>query len=337
MPAPFLLEHGQFKHENHPMMLCASAAPSPTNNNEPISCASAQMHAPAITLCNQARIGMQIPSTVYQDATFLSQTFTNMFRSMSTVSAANSSSLGCPAHAIDSVYPVCTIPKRSLANDSAGTKHHIEYNLNAEGSKKRRISEDSRGTKKFKSDPAVPVSQGGTSNSGSSQSTERENLSSSNIIASSYLIGISQHGGDFKTSVSSCSNNDIPDLLVGFDKHVASMKQNATEAITLEISEDSHFFAGAGCGESPYITSKSFDEFHKHLGKGLSSDKIPNLDLNNPTTTPDRVQSSAGGFYPNVHFAPSSAYYAYPCLDAPSQYLHRPSSISNFSDLTNSD
>ena len=86
-------------------------------------------------------------------------------------------------------------------------------------------------------------------------------------------------------------DNGTPDLLLGFDRHVAFMKKDKVEDMTdsfkaRPIPEDSHFFAGAGCiGESPYITSRSFDELHRHLGIGLSSDKVSHLDLNHLGST----------------------------------------------------
>ena len=72
----------------------------------------------------------------------------------------------------------------------------------------------------------------------------------------------------------------MPDLLLGFDKHVAADDTTASFEAS-PIPEDLHFFAGAGCiGESPCITSKSFDDQHRHLGIGLSSDKVSHLNLN---------------------------------------------------------
>ena len=75
--------------------------------------------------------------------------------------------------------------------------------------------------------------------------------------------------------------NEVPDLLVGFEKHAAALQMNVTAAMNSAsenqvIPDSSHFFAGAGgVGESPYITSKSFDDLHRFLGKDL-----PHLDLN---------------------------------------------------------
>jgi hypothetical protein len=215
--------------------------------------------------------------------------------------------------------------------------------------KKRRLDAHSSGGKQFKPIPAIPVSQDGTSASGSSQSEDRANLASPNEVSTNF-VGISPHRVSIVKSESICSDHDIPDLLVGFDKHIASMKKTSAEATAVAkhrpIPEDSHFFAGADCGESPYITSKSFDELHKYLGIGLSSDKMPHLDLNDHhhhTGWPVGVhcapkpnggyQLSTGDFRPSAHMSE----YTQPKLDAPARYLYRPSSSSNCSDLTCSD
>ena len=84
-------------------------------------------------------------------------------------------------------------------------------------------------------------------------------------------------------------HNDIPDLLSGFDKHAASLleqkekyvsisihvptKQTTSDNIIVQASEHPLFVGPIG--ESPYITSKSFDELHKCL----ATNEIPHLDL----------------------------------------------------------
>lgn len=352
MPAPNVLGHGQLKRENHHLMMHSGSAPSPTGQR--IRRASAHMNAPVVTCHSPSKIGVRFLNSAHQDPTFLSPSFTNQFQSMSTSSTTKSPVLGCPTHTMNSAFSTHSNQHQT----SRWMQSQDEYYNIMESSKKRRLNEDSGGGRQFKPIPAVPVSQDGTSASGSSQSDDRENITSPNE-ASSYFVGIASSGRGIVKSESNCSDNDIPDLLVGFDKHVASMKKTntaeATTAAAVEhrpIPEDSHFFAGAGCGESPYITSKSFDELHKYLGKGLSSEKMPHLDLNEhhhrPAGWPVGVycvpkhyggfQPSAGGdFHPYAHnMAPLNAY-AQPSLNVPSQYMYRPSSTSNCSDLTCSD
>lgn len=91
----------------------------------------------------------------------------------------------------------------------------------------------------------------------------------------------------------SCENqrvdsSDLPDLLLGFDK-----LENRPI-----ISEDSHLFAGPELlvGESPCITSRSFDDLHRHIGIGLPADKsMPPLDLNHhPITKVNYAMTNEG-------------------------------------------
>jgi len=111
------------------------------------------------------------------------------------------------------------------------------------------------------------------SSTSSEASPTTTNISSLNENTS-YSNSVSRHGGsDY------CCDDLMPDLLLGFNKHVAA--EDTTASFEARAIEDSHFFAGAGCiGESPCITSKSFDDLHRHLGIGLSSDKVSHLDLN---------------------------------------------------------
>ncbi|KAL3776974.1 hypothetical protein HJC23_003198 [Cyclotella cryptica] len=83
-----------------------------------------------------------------------------------------------------------------------------------------------------------------------------------------------------------CDSNMI-DLVSGFDEHTASLnvKQDITAVLESRPSsttwpENSHFFDGT-IGESPYITSKSFDELHQCLGKDIPHNPS-HLDLNEP-------------------------------------------------------
>jgi len=215
-----------------------------------------------------------------------------------------------------------------------------------------------------------------TSASEPSSNDESENVSSSNE-ASSYSNYMSKPDNAFKSDEFYHNNNDnIPDLLSGFDKHVASTKRsNATVKVDLPenrpIPEDSHLFAGAGCvAESPYITSKSFDDLHQFLGKGLSTtNMMPNLDLNQNNVGNTFQQVNNNGTYhkpaaganhsivlsnqmglPPSHgaaFPPGMAQVSQlpqmpqiPTHSGP-QFFHladgRQSSISNTSDLTTSD
>ena len=197
---------------------------------------------------------------------------------------------------------------------------------------------DAGGGKRFKSSQNAAVSHAvSTSTSEPSSNDESENVSSSNEASFSY--GISK-----RKDLTSKNDSEIPDILSGFDQHVATMKSGAT------IPEDSHFFAGAGgTAESPYVTSKSFDELHQFLGKGLSVDKMPPpLDLNqsisnyNPVPHHTDARSltrtnlaNRGAFIPVVPQMPIGI--------NPQQYLSayhqygRPSSVSNSSELTFSD
>ena len=120
---------------------------------------------------------------------------------------------------------------------------------------------------------AVSTSASEPSSNDDSGNATSPNEASINSNASANLCGVNEM--------------NVPDLLSGFDRHVSStMKTNA--GVTMKedafqnrlIAENSHLFAGSGVGESPYITSKSFDDLHRFLGKGLSVDKIPHLDLN---------------------------------------------------------
>ena len=337
MPTPNNHDHGRLNPDNHLMMMNSGSAPAQPDQH--VRRVSAHMNAPLITCHSPSKSGVQYSISAHQDADFLSPSFTNQFQSMST---------NCPTYTMNSACPPQSMHHQALADDRLNTwlRSRDECYNTAEVLKKRRLDDDSGGGQQFKPIPAVPVSQDGTSASGSSQSDDRMKLTSP-TEASSNIIGISSHRVSMVKSESNCSVNDIPDLLVGFDKHVAAMKMTTTEQSTVAakhrpIPEDSHFFAGADCGESPYITSKSFDELHRYLGKGLSSDKMPHLDLN------DQYQSAGWpvGVYcapkPNGGYQPSaggflSIAHNQPGMDAPSEYLYRPSSTSNCSDLTCSD
>ena len=159
----------------------------------------------------------------------------------------------------------------------------------------------------------------------------------------SYSKSISRHG----SSEVYCFDNLMPDLLLGFDKHVAAEDTTASFEAR-PIPEDSHFFAGAGCiGESPCITSKSFDDLHRHLGIGLSSDKVSHLDLNhyqgsndyfifptaNAVLNQSRLQPAVGAFVHVPDFAQCQ-----PPKNGVHQHPSRPTTLSFCSsDLSSSD
>lgn len=83
-------------------------------------------------------------------------------------------------------------------------------------------------------------------------------------------------------------HNEIPDLLSGFDKHAASMSEQKDKYVSMSIptkqtssdkpvhvqASEHPLFVGP-IGESPYITSKSFDDLHQCL----ANNQIPHLDL----------------------------------------------------------
>lgn len=88
----------------------------------------------------------------------------------------------------------------------------------------------------------------------------------------------------------SCSNGSMLDLVSGFDKHAATLSTNQDITTILESRpcsttwpKNSHFFSG-GVEESPYITSKSFDELHKCLGGVDMPSEPSDLDLNKTYT-----------------------------------------------------
>lgn len=349
----------------------------PPANTGPNFGTSAQMSAPVF-------MGHQIPSTLHQDtkpSALYSQPAA--ISNGTTPYCANQQLNAMPAMAMQAP-PVNLIPNPLTMNtvqnqgrsealpsyqasafanhgqNSSGTNNVVDSQYRsyavpaaAEGQRKRQISElvssvgysfppplqNAGEAKRFKPIPVDSASSDPSSND------ESENSSSSN--------------GASPNSNGIFSDNDIPDLLSGFDKHVASMKKTTTSAVTdiSKIPADSHFFAGAGgIGESPYITSKSFDELHQFLGKGLSSDKMfmSHLDLNQsignnyqPVFCGTGHRSATGasvskqvGFPPSVGaFIPQVSIPAKPppSLNAHDHYFDQPSSLSDSSDLTSSD
>eukprot|EP00986_Skeletonema_menzelii_P000274 scaffold67_cov155-Skeletonema_menzelii.AAC.48 len=85
--------------------------------------------------------------------------------------------------------------------------------------------------------------------------------------------------------------NDIPDLLSGFDKHAASLQEQKGKYVSISVPisvppeqtssniaahvpSEHPLFVGP-IGTSPYITSKSFDDLHQCL----ANNQIPHLDI----------------------------------------------------------
>ena len=248
------------------------------------------------------------------------------------------------ANATGTLFP----PVQSLAdNNHHDTLHYfdaLQNNANAEeeGSNKRHISDlmtsvgygfppllDNAWGKRFKHiQPASQAVSTSASEPSSNDESDHYNTASlSTDVSSSYS----------KPSSTAVKSESLPDLLSGFDKEMMK-KKNA-----VPIPD---FFAGAGGpGESPYITSKSFDELHK-FGAGLSSsrDKMSHLDLNhhpagnldhdaNFKSTWTGIPASVGLTNAAVAQVPSS-HHNQSNLNAPQQYYYRPSSTSNSSDLT---
>lgn len=95
-------------------------------------------------------------------------------------------------------------------------------------------------------------------------------------------------------------SSDLPDLLSGFDK--LEGRPN--------ISENLHLFAGAAellVGESPCITSRSFDDLHRHIGIGLPSDKsMPPLDLNHHPITKSNYDTTNEVPIPGKYHLPTT-------------------------------
>lgn len=231
---------------------------------------------------------------------------------------------------------------------------NVSGSIAADGLKKRQITElpgsvgygFPRG-KRFKPTTTADESRAiSTSASEPSSNDESDYVLSSNE-ASSCSRGISKRRD--LTSANLSTHNDMPDLLSGFDNHFASVKTHEMSIIahvaqSRPIPEDSHLFAGAGIiGESPYITSKSFDELH------LFPEKVSQLDLDqnagNNYQPMGHVghKSSTGTIRPKqIGFHPSyGAFVPYvvrpPQLQNASDDFERQSSISNSSDLTASD
>lgn len=108
-------------------------------------------------------------------------------------------------------------------------------------------------------------------------------------IQSSAVNSVAQSTNIICTNRNSSDGNML-DLVAGFDNHVSSINNNRdiTELLESRPSsttwpEHSHFFSG-NIGESPYITSKSFDDLHECLGGIDIPPNPPHLDLNEGAT-----------------------------------------------------
>jgi hypothetical protein len=243
--------------------------------------------------------------------------------------------------------------KKRQVSDLVGS---VGYNLplqTSAGGRKRLKPTSANATPCSFDQETTNSSSHAVSTSEPSSNDESETPPSSTNASTYSNFGI--HAGNAPHSVHFAHDSDMPDLLSGFDKHVASMKQKPTTSTSdalgsRPIPENSHLFAGAGgIAESPYITSRSFDELHKFLGKGLSSDKLFTLDLNqshqvNSKTIPGSSIGAAapghtgfnppGGFMPQITVPVSAE--ARPIFGTV-PHFDRSSPTSNSSDLTASD
>lgn len=254
---------------------------APSSSQEAVkSWASA---VPGQAPCSATLKPFPLPALQMQMATGLKPTYSNQLDAMMVFNEHGAvglnPSLLYQAQAISSGNHSVTCP-----NDYFGIQNMPNAN---EVPKKRQMAEQSFPpmlqtvkAKRFKpikvdaaASHAVSTSASEPSSNDDSGNATSPNEASINSNASANLCGVNEM--------------NVPDLLSGFDRHVSStMKTNA--GVTMKedafqnrlIAENPPLFAGAGVGESPYITSKSFDDLHRFLGKGLSVDKIPHLDLN---------------------------------------------------------
>jgi hypothetical protein len=96
-------------------------------------------------------------------------------------------------------------------------------------------------------------------------------------------VGKASHEAARTTVCQNPTDGSMLDLVAGFDEHAASDIIAVLESRPSSTTwpQDSHFFSTGGVEESPYITSKSFDEMHKYLGGiDIPVSKPPHLDLN---------------------------------------------------------
>jgi hypothetical protein len=161
--------------------------------------------------------------------------------------------------------------------------------------------------------------------------SERSSNYGSNNPSPTNEVSAYSSGVCFAQKHVTATNTDLPDLLSGFDQHVASMKSNTgTATAGAPIPANSHLFAGAGgVGESPYITSKSFDDAHRLLGKGLTHLDLPAA-MTSDAPKQIGLPLSLGPCSPQVPMS------AEPALVFNHQF-DRPYSTSYSSDLTTSD
>lgn len=102
-----------------------------------------------------------------------------------------------------------------------------------------------------------------------------------------------------------CPDVSMLDLVTGFDEHAASLNPKPDITAILESRpssttwpNNSNFFSG-GVEDSPYVTSKSFDDMHKCLG-GIDMPSNPShLDLNGTGSTA-QVKALTNNSQPNI-------------------------------------
>lgn len=164
--------------------------------------------------------------------------------------------------------------------------------------------------------PATASYAVSTSTNETSSNNSSENAALSSNDASTTC------SADVLTNAEKVGSSGMPDLLSGFDSHNASMKQSGASKNPV-IPEDSHLFMGAGSiGESPFVTSKSFDNVHM-FGLGMS-----HLDLkSSPNHQPDRSNSGQ-------RVMTGACGWPSPIGNAAKFVTHHRPSVSNSSDLS---
>ena len=122
--------------------------------------------------------------------------------------------------------------------------------------------------KKFKFEPIKTVDMVTAASDPSSSSNNESEPSSNDEHDSSEETKSSKSSNEVPRSNKAHNDLEVTDFVSGFDEHTAAAKVgtgNSPRKIG-PIPVHSHFFAGLA-GESPFISSKSFDELHSILDK----------------------------------------------------------------------
>jgi hypothetical protein len=114
------------------------------------------------------------------------------------------------------------------------------------------------------------------------QATDDERLNTDTKPPATNSNGMQRHAMPVVGTIPAVSSTEIPDLLSGFERVVQGMKE-APIATTSEEVEVQSSTAVTSNEYSPPFTSRSFDEFHRFLGK----DEISLLDTVAPPPPPD--------------------------------------------------